>query len=186
MTFVDALSPRRERERWLYDAAWVVAGSLLVALSARVAIPLYPVPVTGQTFAVLLVGACLGSRRGTAAMLLYLLEGLAGMPVFAEGKAGAAALLGPTGGYLLGSIPAAFVVGRLCESGWDRKLRSAAAVFLIGNILFYLVGLPWLARFVGTGQMLSLGLYPFIPGDLLKIALATSLLPSAWKLAQGR
>jgi len=186
MTFVDVLYPAEKRRRflWLGFAAGVLAGSLLVALSARVAIPLpfSPVPITGQTFGVLLVGACLGSRRGAASLLLYLAEGAMGLPVFAEGKAGVAWLFGPTGGYLFGFVAAAFVVGRLCELGWDRRLGTAAIVFLAGNAVIYWIALPWLACFVGTGRVLTAGLWPFLPGDVLKVILATILLPCGWKL----
>ncbi|RPJ40883.1 MAG: biotin transporter BioY, partial [Candidatus Latescibacterota bacterium] len=107
----------------------VAFASLLLALSARVAIPLpfSPVPISGQSFAVLLVGALLGSRRGSAAVLLYLAEGAVGLPVFAGGAGGAAYLVGPTGGYLAAFLPAAFVVGALCERGWDKRVPGAAA-----------------------------------------------------------
>ncbi len=186
MTFVDVLRPAiaRSRAGLLYDAMLVVAGSVFISLLARVAIPLpfSPVPITGQTFAVLLVGALLGSRRGGLVVLLYLLEGVAGLPFFAGGAGGPARLAGPTGGYLIGFVVAAFAVGLLAERGWDRRVWSTAAAMLVGNTIIYAFGLLWLERFVGAGKVLSLGLLPFIPGDLLKLGLAAVSLPAGWKL----
>lgn len=184
MTYADILHPSVRRYAWLYDIAWIAGGTLLIALSAQVAIPLLfsPVPITGQTLAVLLTGALLGSRRGSLCLLLYLAEGAFGLPVFAGGMAGPARLLGPTGGYLVGFIPAAFLTGLLAERGWDRRVRTTLLVMLLGNAAIYAFGLPWLARFVGGERVLTSGLLPFIPGDLLKSILATTLLPSGWKL----
>ncbi len=164
------------------DWALVLAASLFIGLMAQVSVPLpfTPVPITGQTFAVLLVGAALGARRGSLAVLTYLVEGLAGMPVFAGGTGGLAHLLGPTGGYLLGFVAAAWAVGRLAERGLDRRLRSAWLAFLAGEIVLYACGLPWLAVFVGPSKALSLGLFPFLPGDLVKVILAAFALPSLW------
>ncbi len=185
MTFVDVLRPEIARNRvgLLYDAVVVAAGSVLIALFARVAIPLpfSPVPITGQTFAVLFIGALLGSRKGGMAVILYLLEGIAGLPFFAGGSGGLTRLAGPTGGYLIGFVVAAFAVGLLAERGWDRRPGSTALAMLIGNAIIYAFGLPWLGRFVGWGNVLSLGLLPFIPGDLFKLALAAITLPMGWK-----
>lgn len=166
------------------EALLVLGGSVLIALAAQVAIPLpfSPVPVTGQTFAVLLVGALLGSRRGALSLLAYLAEGAVGLPVFAGGGSGLPWLLGPTGGYLVGFVAAAFVTGWLTERGWDRRIHTTALAMLIGNGVIYLCGLPWLARFVGADRVLALGLWPFVPGDLIKLALAALALPSGWKL----
>ncbi len=165
----------------------ILSGSLLVGLMAQIAIslPFTPVPITGQTFGVLLVGALLGSRRGALALGLYLLEGIAGLPVFAGGTGGPARLLGPTGGYLLGFVAAAGVTGWLCERGWDRRVFTAALAMLVGNIVIYLFGLPWLALFVGPEKALMMGLWPFIPGDALKLTLAALALPSAWALVHS-
>ena len=186
MTFADALRPAIARNRvgLVYDVALVTVGSALIALSARIAIPLpfSPVPITGQTFAVLLIGALLGSRRGALAVILYLLEGTAGLPFFAGGSGGLARLAGPTGGYLIGFVAAAFTVGLLAERGWDRRVWSTVLAMLAGNAIIYACGLPWLGRFVGEGNVLSLGLLPFIPGDLLKLALAAITLPAGWRL----
>ncbi len=166
------------------DFMLILVGSLVVALSAQISVPLpfSPVPVTGQTFGVLLVGALLGSRRGALSLLAYLGEGALGLPVFAGGTGGLVRLAGPTGGYLLGFVAAAFLVGRLCERGWDQRLLTAGAAMLVGNAIIYLFGLPWLARFVGPDKVLALGLLPFIPGDLLKLTLAALALPGGWAL----
>ena len=186
MTLADVLRPAiaRNRAGLLYDLLLPAAGSIFIALFARVAIPLpfSPVPITGQTFAVLLVGALLGSRRGGLAVLLYLLEGAAGLPFFAGGAGGLARLAGPTGGYLIGFVAAAFAVGLLAERGWDRRVWSTAAAMFVGNAIIYAFGLLWLGRFVGAGKVFSLGLTPFIPGDLLKLGMAAITLPAGWKL----
>ncbi len=172
------------------DARWrdfllVTGGSLLVAALAQVRIPLpfTPVPVTGQTLGVLLVGALLGSRRGTAALGLYLAEGLAGFPVFAGGSGGVSHLLGATGGYLLGFVLAAWLVGWLSERGLERSLRTAWLPFLAGEVGIYALGVPWLALFVGgLGKAVALGLVPFVAGDVLKMVLAAILLPVGWRM----
>ena len=115
-------------------------------------------------------------------MLLYISEGLLGVPVFAGGSAGLLRLLGPTGGYLAGMMLAAYVTGSLAERGWDRRPLTAALAMLCGNLAIYLLGLPWLAHFVGAGHVLAAGLLPFIPGDLLKLAIAAMLLPTGWAI----
>lgn len=185
MVYADLLRPAVRRSAWVYDAALVLAGSWLIALSAQVAVPLpfSPVPVTGQTAAVLLVGALLGSRRGSLAVLVYIAQGAAGLPVFAGGAFGLSRVLGPTGGYLLGFVAAAFLVGLLAERGWDRRPLTTAAAMALGNVVIYTVGALWLAVFVGgLRQALAVGVVPFLPGDLLKIAVAAILLPAGWKL----
>ena len=166
-----------------YDFALVLLGSVLIAASAQVAIPLpfSPVPVTGQTFAVLAVGAALGRVRGTAAVLAYLAEGASGLPVFAGGAGGPAPLVGPTGGYLIGFVPGAWLCGALAERGWDRRVGSTIAAMLLGNVAIFAFGLPWLARYVGAQHALTLGFWPFLPGDVVKIGLAAAALPLAWK-----
>ncbi len=195
MVLADVVFPgalRRSRVQQLAaDVLLVLGGSLFTALMARITIPLpfTPVPITGQTLAVLLVGAALGSRRGALSMAAYVLEGALGLPVFAGGTAGLRRLTGPTGGYLIGFIAAAFVTGWLAERGWDRRPLWTALAMLIGNAVIYLFGLPWLAMFLGgfagPKGALALGLLPFIPGDLLKLALAAFLLPSAWWLVRN-
>ena len=185
MVYADLLRPTMRRSALLFDAALVLGASLVIALSAQVAIqlPFSPVPITGQTMAVLLVGALLGSRRGALAVLAYIAQGLAGLPVFAGGAAGLARLFGPTGGYLVGFVAAAFLVGWLAERGWDRRFGTTLAAMTLGNLVIYGVGAVWLAVFVGgLSRAWSLGVLPFLPGDALKIVLAAVLLPGGWKL----
>jgi len=179
-TVADLLRPCEKRLAGFYDVALIIGGSLLIGLCAhaKVWLPFSPVPVTGQTFAVLMIGSLLGARRGCLAVLAYIMEGAAGLPVFAVGI-GSAALLGPTGGYLFGFIPAVYITGRLAEKGWDRRIGT----MVFGNLAIYSFGLLWLCCLTGFSTMvLTLGLYPFIVGDLVKIISAAILLPSGWKL----
>lgn len=169
------------------DAVLVLAGAALIAGAAQVSIPLpfTPVPVTGQTFAVLLVGGALGTLRGLTSALLYVAAGIAGAPVYADHASGWHVLTGPTGGYLVGCALAAGVTGLLAERRWDRSVSSIGAM-LTANVVVYLCGLPWLAHSLGTGltKTLELGLYPFVPGDMVKLYLAAALLPAAWRLTR--
>jgi len=170
----------------LWKLVLVLAGSALIALAAQVRIPLpfSPVPVTGQTFAVLLVAAALG-RLGLGSVIAYLIEGAAGLPVFAGGTFGVATIVGPTGGYLIGFALAAALVGSAAERGWDRHLATALAAMLLGEVAIYACGLAWLARFPLPVPLLDAGLLPFIPGDVVKMVLAALALPSAWRLVRG-
>lgn len=179
LTLADAALPRAD---FLRNALLIAGASVATALAAQIAIPLpwTPVPVTGQSFAVLLTGMVLGSRRGFLALALYLAEGAFGLPVFAGGGAGAALLLGPTGGYLIAFPLAAALTGFLAERGWDRRLLSTLAAMLIGSSVIFAGGLAWLARFVPPGQLLVTGLIPFIPGDVVKALLAALAFPFAW------
>ena len=174
-----ALIPRIIREIVL-----VATGSILIALAAQFYFPLpfSPVPITGQTFAVLLLAALYGHNRGGLTVLTYLILGIAGRPVFASGTFGIATIIGPTGGYLVGFLPAAYIVGLLSKKGWDRKVWTTATSMIIGNVIIYLAGITWLSRFVGWDNVLQTGLIPFLIGDGAKIALATLLLPTGWKL----
>jgi biotin transport system substrate-specific component len=169
----------------LTDAVLVLAGTALVAVCAQISIPLpfTPVPITGQTFAVVLVGAALGSVLGFASLLLYWLVGIAGAPVYADQTSGWETFVGPTGGYIVGFMLAAAVTGYLAERRWDRRFPSSVAAMLTGNVLIYIPGLLWLAHYLGTGveETLEAGLYPFVVGDLLKLYLAGALLPLAWR-----
>ncbi|MHC4461448.1 MAG: biotin transporter BioY [Planctomycetota bacterium] len=181
-TVADVLRPSDKRRAGFYDVALIIGGSLLIALCAQVAIPLWPVPVTGQTFAVLMIAALLGCRRGCFAVLAYITEGAAGLPVFAHGRAGFAVLSGPTAGYLAGFIAAACIVGLLAEKGWDRRIGTTILAMGFGNIAIYVFGLLWLCCLMGVKRtVLTAGLYPFILGDLMKITLAAILLPAGWK-----
>jgi biotin transport system substrate-specific component len=182
--FADAFLPSSA----LADGAAVVAASLFVAVCAQVQIPLpfTPVPISGGTLAVLYAGALLGSRRGAAAVALYLLEGAAGFPVFSGGAAGAAHFAGPTGGYLLGFPAGAFVAGLLAERGWDRSPARAFATMLIGSLPIFALGLLGLSRFVPARTLLAQGLWPFVPGDLVKAAASAGLLPFGRRLVGRR
>ncbi len=184
-TLIYSLGWRRDLTR---DIILVLLFGLLIALSARLVIPLpgSPVPLTGQSFAVLLSGALLGSRRGLAAVMSYLGGGVLGLPVFFGGASGAAHLVGPTGGYLLGFAVAALLVGCLAERGFDRRFASSLVMMILGQASIYLFGLLWLSRFVPFGHLLRLGLYPFLLGDALKLALAAVALPSAWSYWRRR
>jgi len=187
LTVADLIRPAERRLALFYDAALIAGGSIVVALSAQIAIR-HPIPVTGQTFAVLLLAALLGSRRGVLCLLTYLAEGLLGLPVFAQGRGGLAAFLGPTGGYLVGFVVAAWIVGVLSERTWDRRVLSTVGAMILGTAVIYVCGLAWLFCLVRVfakplgGGVLAVGLYPFLVGDLLKIALAAALLPSGWKI----
>lgn len=165
----------------LKDALLIIGGSLLVALAAQISIPLQPVPITGQTFGVLLIGMLLGPWRGAAALMLYLAEGALGLPFFAGGTGGYAILTGATGGYLIGFVFAAFVTGWLAQLGWDRNFFKTALIMLAGNIILYVPGLIWLGTVLPDTDALQIGLIPFIPGDLFKLAVATALMPSLWR-----
>jgi biotin transport system substrate-specific component len=177
-TIAAALIPRRTAA---HQAALMLAGVVLLSLSAQVRLPLpfTPVPVTGQTFAVLFLGASLGSRLATGSVAGYWLAGVCGMPVFNGGSGGWGAVSGPTGGYLVGFAAAAFVVGWFAERGWGRGVGILIPL-LLGEALIYAFGLPWLACFVGPRQVLQAGLFPFIPGDALKVAAVTAALPGGW------
>lgn len=166
------------------EVVLVAAGAVLVALGARltVLLPFTQVPITGQTFAVLLVGAALGSARGASSMATYLAAALAGMPIFSSGACCLPWLLGPTGGYLASYPLAAWVTGRLAERGWDRCFRTATLAMLAGTAVIYAFGVTWLSTFVGWDRTLFAGLVPFLPGDAVKLVLAAALLPGAWKI----
>lgn len=169
----------------LTDAALVLAGTAFVALCAQISItlPFTPVPITGQTFAIVLVGASLGAVRGFSSLLLYWLVGLAGAPVFTDQMSGWETLVGPTGGYIAGFMLAAAATGYLAERRWDRRFSSSIAAMLTGNVLIYVPGLLWLAHYLGANvqDTLEAGLYPFVVGDIIKLYLAGALLPLAWK-----
>jgi len=173
-------------DRRVRDVLLVVGGSLFVAALAQVRIPLpfTPVPVTGQTLAVLVVGAALGARKGAASLLLYLIAGLIGLPVFHGGTSGAAVVLGPTGGYLIGFVVAAWLIGVLAARGLDRRIPTALLAFLAGEAVIYLFGVAWLSFFLGWKGALIGGLLPFLLGDALKLVAAALLLPAAWKIAR--
>lgn len=183
MVLADVLPGGRVR-----DAALVLGSAAFVGLAAQLSFPLpfTPVPVTGQTFAVLLVGATLGWQRALPSMLLYLVAGVAGVPWFAEGASGAGS---PSFGYVVGFVLAAAVVGRLAGAGGGhtRSPVATCGLMVLGNLLIYLVGVPWLAAALHVSQVkaVALGVTPFLLGDALKIAVATGLLPVAWRLVES-
>ena len=170
---------------WTRSALLVVGFSLLTAAAAQVSVPLpfTPVPLTGQTFAVLLTGALLGPRLGALAMLAYLAEGAAGLPFFRGGAGGAGHFSGATAGYLLAFPAAAYVTGRLAERGWDRRFLTAALAMALGSFVILACGWAWLAlMFKGGAEAFRLGVAPFLPGDVVKVALAAAALPAGWAL----
>ncbi len=170
------------------DAALVVAGAAVVALLAQLEVPLWPVPITGQTLAVVVVGAALGARRGAAALVTYLLAGLAGLPVFAGFTGTVAALAKPSFGFVIGFVFAAFVAGWFAERAWDRRPLLAFVGFVAASAIPFVFGIPYMAFILnvvgggafGVGEILQFGLWPFIVGGLVKAALAALLIPAAW------
>jgi biotin transporter BioY len=169
---------------WTRSISLVFAFSLLTALAAQIVIPAGPVPITAQTFAVLLTGALLGSRLGAAAMIVYLVEGASGLPFFYGGSSGIMHLLGPTGGYLVAFPAAAFITGAFAEHGWDKRFLSAVAAMAIGSIIIMLSGWAWFSYVTNTPALVAFqfNVLKFIPGDIIKILLAAALLPTGWKL----
>ncbi|MET8898483.1 biotin transporter BioY [Streptomyces albogriseolus] len=169
------------------DAALVLGGAALTGLAAQIAVPVpgSPVPVTGQTFAALLVGTTLGARRGFASLAVYALVGMAGVPWFAEGRSGVGM---PSFGYILGMLLASVVVGALARRGADRSVWRMAGTMLLGSAVIYAVGVPYLALATGmsASAAIAAGMTPFLIGDALKVALAMGLLPTAWKLVDKR
>lgn len=183
LVLVDRIFPRT----WVLDIVLVAAGAALTAVLAQVIVPMYPVPITGQTLAVLLVGATLGWARGAASLGLYLALGLVGLPVFApqdDGShlTGMVALAAPSFGYIIGFVFAAAAIGWLSERTWDRHVLKALATFVGGSVIVFAFGLPWLAAVTGGTlvQVLEWGLLPFIPGGIIKALIAAALLPLAW------
>jgi biotin transport system substrate-specific component len=168
------------------DAALVVAAALLTALCAQISIPIPgdPVPITGQTFAVLLTGAALGANRGALGQLLYLGLGLIGLPFYADGDSGWTVISGATGGYLIAFPIAAYVVGRFAELRMDRNPLKALIPFTLGSLIIFAIGVPWLAvaADISLARAIELGFVPFIPGGIVKALLAAGLLPTAWRL----
>ena len=170
----------------LRGAVLAVVGTVLLTLSAKIQVPFYPVPMTMQTFVVLALGMAYGWRLGAATMLLYMAEGAMGLPVFAgtpEKGIGLAYMLGGTGGYLVGYVMAAGVIGWLAEKGWDRTMLGTALAMVIGNALIYIPGVLYLGALYGWDKpILEWGFTPFVLGDAVKLALATGVMPLAWKL----
>lgn len=177
---VDRLLPRS----LVVDLGLVVAGAALTAALAQVVIPLKPIPITGQTLGVLLVGASLGAARGAASMVLYAVVGTLGLPVFSDYSSGLAELFGASGGYIVGFIPAAALTGWLAQRRWERTLVRGLLGFVAGSAVVFLIGLPWLKVVAGLSwaDTLSAGLYPFIVGGIVKAVVAALVLRGAWSL----
>lgn len=170
------------------DAALVATGTLLVAALAQVSVPLWPVPVTGQTLGVLVVGAALGARRGAAALALYMLVGLAGLPVFANFTGGPLSVLKPSFGYIIGFIVAAWAVGWIAERQWDRKFWKSLVGYALASVIPFLFGVPYLAVVLGAlgadndlATVIALGVTPFLLGGLIKAVIAAGITPLAWR-----
>lgn len=191
LTIADFLVPVTLAERTptrVRHIALIVLGAAFVALTAQLVIPTTPVPFTGQTLGVLLVGGALGLRRGAAALTLYVAIGALGVPVFAEGDAGTSVILGATGGYLIGFVVAAAIVGRFAELGWDRRLGASLATMLVGTAVIYAIGVPWLKFTTGLSwsESVTAGLTPFLIWDTAKIAIAAAAFPAAWWMVGRR
>ncbi|MDM5147864.1 biotin transporter BioY [Candidatus Persebacteraceae bacterium Df01] len=188
LTIAQLLWPEVSTSSYSRAAILALTGSLLLTVSAKVQVPFYPIPVTMQTMIVMLLGMAYGSRLGVATVLLYLAEGAVGLPVFAgspEKGIGLAYMLSGTGGYLIGFVLAAGICGRLAERGLDRTVYFVALVMFVGHVAIYVPGLLWLGTVIGWDKpILQLGLFPFIPGDILKLALAALSLPVAAKMAR--
>jgi len=178
-----------------HEIVLILLGTAIVAISAKIQIPFYPVPMTLQTFAIMAIAAAFGSGLAVATVLAYIAEGALGLPVFAGATAGPAYLFGPTGGFLAGFIALAFIVGIAADRGWDRSIPKLFAAMVVADVAVFVLGFIWLAWFaslssgaigVGPARAFAGGVAPFILADLLKIALAALAVPAAWRLVEGR
>jgi len=174
---------------WTRSVSLAVVFSLLTALAAQIVIPIGPVPITAQTFAVLLTGALLGSRLGAMAMIIYLAEGAVGLPFFYGGHGGIGHLLGQTGGYLVAFPAAAFITGAFAENGWDKRFITSAAAMAVGSLVILLTGWVWFSVITNTSLPIAFKLSvapPIIIGDVIKILLAAAVLPTGWALLKRK
>ena len=171
--------PRIEVSIW-FKFVLAFAGSVLLAVSAKVQIPFWPVPMTMQTFVVLVIGMAYGARLGAATVGLYLAQGAIGLPVFATGS-GLGYMVGPTGGYLAGFLMASYAIGYLASLGWDRSMAKTLAAMLVGTLLIFTPGILWLSSFIGFEKAVAAGLIPFLLSESLKIMLAVLVMPLIWK-----
>lgn len=186
LTLADQLWPTSTLN-WTRAVLLAVLGTAIVALAAHVSVPMLPVPMTLQTLAVLAIGAAFGSRLGAATLALYAVEGAAGLPVFSPTADGYPGITGPTGGYIIGFILAAGLVGWFAERGWDRSLPKMLFASVLGGTILYVPGLAWLSTFVGGfAKAIEYGLPPFIMGDLVKAAIAAIGFPAVWHLLGRR
>ena len=184
MNYVNILQSEKSISSKATNIIVILLASWLIGVSAQFSIilPFSPIPITAQTIIILLMGVLLGKERGTAAVGLYILQGVAGLPVFAGGKSGLLTLVGPTGGYLVGFLGAVYVVGILSELRHDNSIRYTVFSLIIGNVIIYAFGLIWLVRFVGETQALSLGFFPFLVGDIVKIFIGVLVLTGSQKI----
>ena len=186
-TIIDSLMPANagsgRMTRLIVQLGLIAIGSVLLAASAqfKVPVPLSPVPVTGQTLVVLMIGMAYGPRLGAMTICAYILAGLRGLPVFAGGMAGLPVLAGPSGGYLVGFIAAAFVIGLLAQRGMDRSILMTALAMLVGNLVIYLFGYAWLASLIGMQKAFMFGVWSFLWGDAIKLVVAACLMPVVWR-----
>jgi biotin transport system substrate-specific component len=173
---------------WTRSVSLAVVFSLLTALAAQIVIPIGPVPITGQTFAVLLTGALLGSRLGAMAMIIYLVEGAVGLPFFYGGHGGIGHILGPTGGYLVAFPTAAFITGAFAENGWDKRFFTAIASMAVGSLVILLAGWLWFSVLMQAGALAAfkVSVLPHLPGDIIKILLAAAVLPTGWAILKRK
>lgn len=181
-----AIAPREGTQQLIKQAALVVLGIAVLAIAAKIKVPMWPVPITMGTFAVLTIGAAYGARLGLVTILGYMIVGALGFDVFAGSSAeayGLTYMMGGTGGYLLGYVMATVALGWFAQAGWDRSAGKMALAMLAGNVLIYVPGLIWLGMLYGWDKpIMQWGLTPFLIGDALKLALAAALLPALWKL----
>ena len=184
-TLAAALWPQQAASRTARFAALAIGGTLALAISAKMQVPFYPVPMTLQTLVVLLIGAAFGARLAAATVALYLAEGLLGLPVFAGAVAGPAYMAGPTGGFLVGFLFAAALVGWLSERGWDRSLGLLLAAMTLGHAVIFAFGLGWLSSLIGAEKAWALGFAPFFAATVVKTLLAWALVGAAWRAVAG-
>lgn len=188
-TLLDVAAPRNRAGRGMVAVAAVLLGVCLLTLSAKIQVPFWPVPMTLQTLVVLMLGMGYGARLAAATVLAYLAAGAAGLPVFAgtpERGIGLAYMMGPTAGFLVGFVLAAWIVGTLAERGWDRSFLACAAAMVVGHATITLAGLGWLAVLLGTPKAIEVGLMPFLASSALKTALGAVSMPMLWRLLGSR
>lgn len=181
-SFVDVIRPSSKLLARTFDVVCIIGAALVLGFLSQFKIHLWftPVPITLQTFGVMMIGALLGSKRGALSIMSYLAMGVLGLPVFG----GIASLVGPLGGYFLGFVLSAYLVGLLLERGWRESVIWTMISFILGSLVILVVGAYWLSFFVGSENALALGVYPFLLGDLLKVGVASLALPSGWKALQ--
>lgn len=183
-TLANSLWPVEERAQRLgRDLVLALLGAALLTVSAKVQVPMYPVPMTMQTYAVMVIAMAYGWKLGGATVALYLLQGAVGLPVFSAGG-GLAYLAGPTGGYLIGFFVSALAMGWLAERGWDRRLLLSVPAMALGTVITFALGLGYLSTLIGVERAIEAGLLPFLPGAAVKLALAAATLPLAWHLVR--